>query len=376
MIPLKYPPMLQAGIVGLPNVGKSTLFNALTRSRKADAANYPFCTIEPNVGVVQIPDRRLQRLAEIANVENSIPSAIEIVDIAGLVAGSSKGEGLGNRFLAQIREVDAIVEIVRCFDDANIAHTMGAVDPVRDIETISAELVLADLQSVEHQIARNSKKARGGDQEAADNLSLLERLQPHLNAAKSAHTLPLNEEESAVMQRLFLLSAKPVLFSCNVAETDLSSPEGNSYVNEVSSYVKERHNAGICLICARLEEDLAEFSDAEAAEFLKELGAENSCVSELIRSTFDLLGLASFFTFNDAQVRAWAFNTSMRAPQCAGLVHTDFEENFIRAEIVSFEDLDSANTVAIARERGKYRIEGKDYIVNDGDVILFRFRQS
>ncbi len=265
--------MLQAGIVGLPNVGKSTLFNALTRSRKADAANYPFCTIEPNVGVVQIPDRRLQRLVEIVNVENSIPSAIEIVDIAGLVAGSSKGEGLGNRFLAQIREVDAIVEIVRCFDDANIAHTMGAVDPVRDIETISAELVLADLQSVENQIARNSKKARGGDQEAADNLSLLERLQPHLNAAKSAHTLPLNEEESAVMQRLFLLSAKPVLFACNVAETDLSAPEGNSYLNEVSSYVKERHNAGICLMCARLEEDLIEFTDAEAGGVLEGVGS-------------------------------------------------------------------------------------------------------
>lgn len=365
--------MLQAGIVGLPNVGKSTLFNALTRSRKAEAANYPFCTIEPNVGVVQVPDERLAPLAKIAKTTTIIPAAIEFVDIAGLVAGASEGEGLGNKFLANIREVDAIIEVVRCFEDEDIIHNMGSIDPIRDIETITTELVLADMQSVENQLQRNIKKARGGDKEAIENVALLERLAPHLNDGKPANTLSITDEEKPVLRRAFLLSAKPVLYACNVAEDDLADPASNPFVAKVEQYVREHHDAGNCVICSKLEEDLSELSENEAREFLADFGVTDSGVSQLIRTTYDLLGLASYFTAGEKEVRAWTFTKGMKAPQCAGVIHTDFEKGFIKAEVVSYDHLVAAGSVHAAREAGKYRLEGKDYEFVDGDVALFRF---
>ncbi len=365
--------MLRAGIVGLPNVGKSTLFNALTRSHKADAANYPFCTIEPNVGVVQLPDDRLEPLAKIGKTDTIIHATFEYVDIAGLVAGASEGEGLGNRFLSHIREVDAIIQVVRCFQDKEVVHLTGSVDPIRDIETITAELILADLQSVENQLKKNTKKARGGDKEAAENLALLERLLPHLNEMNPATILPLSEEEGPVLKRLYLLSAKPNLYACNVSDENLANPHDNPFVAEVDRYVKEHHNAGSCVICGKLEEDLADLSEDEAAEYLHELGAEGSGVDELIKTSFDLLGLATYLTVGEQAARAWTFRKGMKAPQCAGVIHTDFEKGFIKAEVVAYQDLLAAGSIAAARNAGTYRLEGKEYLVKEGDVILFRF---
>lgn len=367
--------MLKAGIVGLPNVGKSTLFNALTRSRKAEAANYPFCTIEPNVGVVEVPDARLEPLAKIAKTNVIIPAAVEFVDIAGLVAGASRGEGLGNKFLANIREVDAIVHVVRCFDDEDILHNMGSVDPIRDIETISTELILADMQSCEKQLEGNARKAKGMDKDAIKNVEILKRLIAHLDEGKPAITLPdTSDEDLARIKSFFLLSSKPVIYACNVAETDIADGgESNQYVQRVREFVKKEHDAGSCVICARLEEELASLSPEEASEYLKELGAEDSGVSELIRKTYDLLGLASYFTAGEIEVRAWTFVKGMTAPQCAGVIHTDFERGFIKAEVVSYDDLIAAGSVHKAREAGTYRLEGKDYLFKDGDVALFRF---
>ncbi len=367
--------MLKAGIVGLPNVGKSTLFNALTRSRKAEAANYPFCTIEPNVGVVEVPDARLEPLAKIAKTNVIIPAAVEFVDIAGLVAGASRGEGLGNKFLANIREVDAIAHVVRCFDDEDILHNMGSVDPIRDIETISTELILADMQSCEKQLEGNARKAKGMDKDAIKNVEILKRLIAHLDEGKPAITLPdTSDEDLARIKSFFLLSSKPVIYACNVAETDIADGgESNQYVQRVREFVKKEHDAGSCVICARLEEELASLSPEEASEYLKELGAEDSGVSELIRKTYDLLGLASYFTAGEIEVRAWTFVKGMTAPQCAGVIHTDFERGFIKAEVVSYDDLIAAGSVHKAREAGTYRLEGKDYLFKDGDVALFRF---
>ncbi len=365
--------MLCAGIVGLPNVGKSTLFNALTRSRKADAANYPFCTIEPNVGVVQVPDSRLEPLAKIGKTTTLIPAAFEFVDIAGLVAGASEGEGLGNRFLSHIREVDAIVQVVRCFEDKDVVHLMGAVDPIRDIETITTELILADLQSVDNQHRKNTKKARGGDKEAEESLALLDRLLPHLNEMNPASTLSLSDDERVVLNRACLLSSKPILYACNVSDEDLEDPHANPFVAKVDQYVKERHNAGTCVICGKLEEDLAELNEEEALEYLREIGAKGSGVDELIRAAYDLLGLATFLTVGEMEARAWPFQEGMKAPQCAGVIHTDFEKGFIKAEVVSYKDLIAAGSIAEARQAGKYRLEGKDYLFKDGDVVLFRF---
>ncbi|MBQ6534922.1 MAG: redox-regulated ATPase YchF, partial [Opitutales bacterium] len=340
--------MLKAGIVGLPNVGKSTLFNALTRSRKAEAANYPFCTIEPNVGVVEVPDSRLAPLAKIAKTNVIIPAAVEFVDIAGLVAGASKGEGLGNKFLANIREVDAIVEVVRCFDDDDILHSMGSVDPIRDIEVISTELVLSDMQSCEKQLDNNVRKAKGQDKEAIKNVELLKRLIAHLDSGKPAITLPdLSDEDAARVKSFFLLTSKPVIYACNVAESDIGSK--NDYVKKVEEFAKTEHNAGTVVISARLEEELSSLSPEEASEYLRELGVEGSGVSELIRETYDLLGLASFFTAGEKEARAWTFIKGMTAPQCAGVIHTDFEKGFIKAEVVSYNDLISAGSVAHAR---------------------------
>jgi ribosome-binding ATPase len=365
--------MLQAGIVGLPNVGKSTLFNALTRTRKAESANYPFCTIDPNVGVVQVPDARLEPLRQIAKTEVVIPAAIEFVDIAGLVAGASKGEGLGNKFLANIREVDAIVHVVRCFEDDDIIHNMGSVDPLRDIEVIQTELVLADISSLESQRDKGIKKARGGDKEAAAQIALIERLLPHLNENKPALTLSMADDEQLVLKRLCLLTAKPVLYACNVAETDLADPDANPHVKAVRQYASEHHDAGSCVISAAVEAELMDFEPDEAKAYLQELGVEDSGVSALIRASYELLGLASYFTAGEKEVRAWTFRKGMKAPQCAGVIHTDFEKGFIKADVVSYEDLIAAGSVAAAREAGKYRLEGKEYCFADGDVAVFRF---
>ena len=365
--------MLKAGIVGLPNVGKSTLFNALTRSRKAEAANYPFCTIEPNVGVVEVPDDRLAKLSEIAKTKVIIPAAVEFVDIAGLVAGASKGEGLGNKFLANIREVDAIVQVVRCFDDDDILHNMGGVDPIRDIEVISTELVLADLQSCEKQLDSNRRKAKGMDKDAVKNAEILEKLVAHLNEGRPAHTMDVSEDDAARIKTFFLLSSKPTIYACNVSESDLTDPLANAYVKKVTEFAKNEHGAGTCVICARIEEELSELSHEEGTEYLKELGAKDSGVSALIRNTYELLGLASYFTAGEKEARAWTFVKGMTAPQCAGVIHTDFEKGFIKAEVVSYDDLCAAGSIAAAREVGKYRLEGRDYKFKDGDVTLFRF---
>ena len=365
--------MLQAGIVGLPNVGKSTLFNALTRTRKAESANYPFCTIDPNVGVVLVPDARLEPLRAISKTNKVIPAAIEFVDIAGLVEGASKGEGLGNKFLANIREVDAIVHVVRCFEDEDIIHNMGSIDPIRDIEVINTELILSDLSSLESQQEKLIKKARGGDKEAKENIDLIERLLPHLNETKPAITLSMNDDELIALKRLCLLSAKRVLYACNVAEGDLADPSGNAYVAKVETFAREHHGAGTCTISAAVEAELIDFDATEAAEYLESLGVKDSGVSLLIRAAYDLLGLASYFTAGEQEVRAWTFRTGMKAPQCAGVIHTDFESGFIKAEVVSYDDLITAGNTAGAREAGKYRLEGKEYEFKDGDVALFRF---
>ena len=365
--------MLKAGIVGLPNVGKSTLFNALTRSRKAEAANYPFCTIDPNVGVVTVPDERLYVLQKIAKTNVVIPAAIEFVDIAGLVAGASKGEGLGNQFLANIREVDAIVQVVRCFEDTDIVHTMGGIDPVRDIDVITTELVLADLDAVSKRIEKTQKKAKSGDKEAIAELALLQKLEPHLNSGKTANTLAATEDEKALMKLFQLLTAKPVLFACNVAENDLATAEQNKFVQAVAGYVRTHHDAAYVPISAKIESELIDLSPEEAKAFLKDLGVDDSGVSALIRGTYQLLGLQTYFTAGEKEVRAWTIKKGWKAPQAAGVIHTDFEKGFIKAEVVSYSDLSRLGSTAAAREAGKYRLEGKEYVFADGDVALFRF---
>ena len=365
--------MLRAGIVGLPNVGKSTLFNAVTRTRKAEAANYPFCTIDPNVGVVMVPDERLAVLQRIAKTGVVIPAAIEFVDIAGLVAGASKGEGLGNQFLANIREVDAIVQVVRCFEDPDIVHTMGKVDPVRDIEVITTELVLADLDAVIKRIEKSQKKAKSGDKEAQAEIALLQRLEPHLNAGKTANLLTATEDEQKMMKLFQLLTAKPVLFACNVAESDLATAEQNPFVQQVAAFVRSHHDAAYVPISARIESELIDLAPEEAKAFLKDLGVDDSGVSKLIQATYTLLGLQTYFTAGEKEVRAWTIRKGWKAPQAAGVIHTDFEKGFIKAEVVSYADLSRLGSVAAARDAGKYRLEGKEYVFADGDVALFRF---
>ena len=365
--------MLKAGIVGLPNVGKSTLFNAVTRTRKAQAANYPFCTIDPNVGIVTVPDERLGVLQKIAKTSVVIPAAIEFVDIAGLVKGASAGEGLGNKFLSHIREVDAILQVVRCFEDPDIIHTMGSVDPVRDIEVITTELVLSDLEAVAKRITKTQKNAKSGDKEAIIELALLEKLTPHLNSGKTANTLVATTEEVALMKLFQLLTAKPVLFACNVAESDLATAEQNPFVQKVAEYVRTHHDAAYVPISARIEAELIDLAPEEAKAFLKDLGVDDSGVSALIKGTYGLLGLMTYFTAGEKEVRCWTIKQGWKAPQAAGVIHTDFEKGFIKAEIVSYEDLTRLGSVAAAREAGKYRLEGKEYVFKDGDVALFRF---
>ncbi|MCS7064152.1 MAG: redox-regulated ATPase YchF [Methylacidiphilales bacterium] len=365
--------MLRAGIVGLPNVGKSTLFNALTRSRKAQAANYPFCTIDPNTGIVTVPDPRLQKLSALSRSAKTTPAIIEIVDIAGLVRGASQGEGLGNQFLSHIREVDAIVHVVRCFTDDNIHHVSGNIDPIRDIETITTELILADLASVQKRIERNQKKYRSGDPEAKAEQPLLEKLLAHLNQGLPAITLPLSHEEKNIIKNLFLLTAKPTLFACNVAESDLAQADHNPHVQAVKNHVRHSHQASTVVISAQIESDLIDLPEEEQRDYLAALGVPESGCGNLIRSIYTLLGLRTYFTTGEKETRAWTIHAGDKAPRAAGVIHSDFERGFIAAETVHYDDLISCGSFAKAREAGKLRIEGKDYIVQDGDVIEFRF---
>jgi GTP-binding protein YchF len=365
--------MLKAGIVGLPNVGKSTLFNAVTRTRKAQAANYPFCTIDPNVGMVTVPDDRLGVLQRIAKTTVVIPAAIEFVDIAGLVQGASQGEGLGNKFLSHIREVDAIVQVVRCFEDADIHHVSGTVDPVRDIEVINTELVLADADAVRKRRERVAKDAKRGDKAAAAEEAVLAKLDPHLDAGKPAITLELSKEEKEWIRPLFLLTSKPTIFACNVKEGDLAQADANPYVKRVREYAQSHLACGAAVISAQIESDLVDLAPDEALQFLAELGVKESGVGGLIRATYHLLGLRTYFTAGEKEVRAWTIHEGDTAPQAAGVIHTDFERGFIKAETVAYGDLVALGSIAAAREKGLYRMEGKEYIVQDGDVMLFKF---
>ncbi len=369
--------MLQAGIVGLPNVGKSTLFNAVTRTRKAQAENYPFCTSDPNQGIVTVPDERLQVLSDLSRSQRLVATAIEFVDIAGLVKGASRGEGLGNQFLAHIREVDAIVQVVRCFESADIHHVDGTVDPLRDIEVISTELILADFSALEKRRDSNTKKSRGGDKDATRELALIERLLPHLDSGKPAITLKISEDEDRILKGLFLLTAKPTIFACNVAENDLAecseNPESNPFVAPVIGYSREAHDAEAVVISAAIENELVDLAEQEANEFLESLGVSGSGVSRLIKAVYHLLGLRTYLTTGEKETRAWTITAGAKAPEAAGVIHTDFQRGFIAAEVVAYDDLVRLGSTAAAREAGKLRIEGKEYEVKDGDVIEFRF---
>jgi len=365
--------MLRAGIVGLPNVGKSTLFNAVTRTRKAEAANYPFCTIDPNVGTVVVPDGRLQVLQGIAKTGVVIPAAIEFVDIAGLVKGASQGEGLGNKFLTHVREVDAIVQVVRCFEDADIHHVSGTVDPVRDIDVINTELMLADLDSVQRRRERLVKDMKRGDKAAAAEDSVLARIEQALDSGKPALMVELTPEERALSRPLFLLTDKPTIFACNVRESDLATADSNVYVQQVRSYVSTHLACEAVVISAQIESDLVDLSPEEAVDFLKELGVDESGIGRLIRATYHLLGLQTYFTAGEKEVRAWTIHKGDTAPQAAGAIHSDFERGFIKAETVAYDDLVACGSVAAARDKGLYRMEGKEYVVKDGDVLLFKF---
>jgi GTP-binding protein YchF len=378
--------MLSAGIVGLPNVGKSTLFNAVTRTRKAEAANYPFCTIDPNVGVVIVPDARLDKLSALSGSQKIVPASIEFVDIAGLVKGASQGEGLGNQFLSHIREVDAIVQVVRCFDHPDIHHVSGSVDPVRDIEVINTELILADLAAVQKKAERNQKQARSGDKVAKAELALAEKLIPHLNEGRPANTLEVSEEERKLMKSFFLLTSKPVIFACNVLEGELAeasaalrdpsapaSQPASSHVRTVAEYVTKHLGTEAVVISAQIESELVELPADEAAAYLADLGVEESGVGSLIRAVYHLLGLRTYFTTGEKETRAWTIHAGDKAPAAAGVIHSDFERGFIAAETIAYEDLIALGSFGKAREAGKLRIEGKEYVVKDGDVMEFRF---
>jgi ribosome-binding ATPase len=388
--------MLSAGIVGLPNVGKSTLFNAVTRTHKAPAENYPFCTIDPNVGIVTVPDLRLEKIAQISHSKKIVPTAIEFVDIAGLVKGASAGEGLGNQFLHHIREVDAIVQVVRCFEDTNVHHVSATIDPIRDIEIINTELVLADLASLQKKHDRLQKEVRAGDKTAKNENAIVEKLLPHLDAGKPVITASLTPEEKLAARNLFLLTSKPTIFACNVAESDLGpvaaglghgedgtersdagvSAAGysvTSRVKAVEDYARHHFATEAIVISAQLESELVDLSEQEALDYLRGLGVEDTGVHALIRSVYHLLGLRTFLTTGEKESRAWTIHAGDKAATAAGTIHSDFERGFIAAETISYDDLIAAGSMAKAREAGKVRLEGKEYVVRDGDVISFRF---
>ena len=381
------PLMLSAGIVGLPNVGKSTLFNAVTRTHKAPAENYPFCTIDPNVGVVTVPDPRLDVLAKMSHSQKIVPTAIEFVDIAGLVKGASTGEGLGNQFLSHIREVDAIVQVVRCFESADIHHVSGTIDPIRDIEVINTELVLADLASLQKRHDRLQKEARAGSKSAKAENAVIEKLLPHLDAGKPAVTLSLSDEEKSIARAFFLLTSKPTIFACNIAENELATAVADRgvrvtdpgykgtapHIHAIQDYARNHFATEAVVISAQIESELVDLSETEASEYLRGIGVDESGVGALIRTVYHLLGLRTYLTTGEKESRAWTIHAGDTAPRAAGVIHTDFERGFIAAEVIHYDDLVTLGSFAKAREAGKLRIEGREYVVKDGDVIEFRF---
>lgn len=363
---------MKLGMVGLPNVGKSTLFNAITKAG-AESANYPFCTIEPNIGVVSVPDKRLDVLEKMYNAKKKVFTAIEFYDIAGLVKGASKGEGLGNKFLSHIREVEAIVHVVRCFDDENVVHVEGSIDPIRDIETINLELIFSDLEILERRMEKSIKLARSGDKTAKFEYGLMERIKEQLESNKPVRTLEVTEEENDFIKSLFLITSKQVVYACNISEDAVMEGNvDNDYVKKVKEYA-EAENSEVMVVSAKIEEELAGLEDDEKAEMLGEYGLEESGLDKLIETSYKLLGLMSFLTAGVQEVRAWTIKIGTKAPEAAGKIHSDIERGFIRAEVVSYDDLVECGSESAAKEKGKFRLEGKDYIMQDGDVVNFRF---